>query len=265
MEWPPVTPRRPGCSRKWQREQIQDGLGDQNGVVSGHAGDNGAVDPGAAGAEERDDGHQGGGEIILGQGTAVRKEPGHQFLHSDGALRDAVAQMDGQPQGAAYNKGKITAGIFCISTMVLMPMPMEQQPKTILMRDLKSSFKRLPAVTPKRPPTTKESALMITPIGIDILSFSLALEQKSFPINNHSLYHTSGSMHMLLMTSMAIKAGEREEPGEKLVKRGGKRLQGMGGHSKMESENFAGGMGQKDRIGPDRDRHERREGAWRTC
>lgn len=66
---------------------------------------------------------------------------------------------------------KITAGMFCISTMELMPIPMEQQPKIMLIRSLKSSFKSPPATAPTRPPTTTDRALIITPIGIGSLSF----------------------------------------------------------------------------------------------
>ena len=59
-----------------------------------------------------------------------------------------------------------TAGIFSISTIVLIPMAMEQQPKIILIFSLKSSVSLFPTKAPMNPPITIDKEFTITPRGI---------------------------------------------------------------------------------------------------
>ena len=61
---------------------------------------------------------------------------------------------------------KTTAGIFCIRTIVLMPIAMEQHPKIILSLSLKSSDNFPPIQAPAMPPATMEIEFTIIPTGI---------------------------------------------------------------------------------------------------
>ena len=54
-------------------------------------------------------------------------------------------------------------------------------------------------------------------------------------------------------------------PGEKLGKRGGRWLQGMGRHSRIREKHFAGGMGLEDGNGPTEAGMRGENGTWRSC
>lgn len=80
---------------------------------------------------------------------------------------------------------KMTAGIFSINTMALIPIPMEQHPKIKLIFSLKSLFSNPPANVPRIPPRTTEQTLIITPIGIMLLSlFSIILAVETSLFNS---------------------------------------------------------------------------------
>ena len=64
-----------------------------------------------------------------------------------------------------------TAGIFSISTMELIPMAMEQQPKIMLIFSLKSAVSLLPTEAPMTPPIAPDNVLTMTPRGMRISSF----------------------------------------------------------------------------------------------
>ena len=61
---------------------------------------------------------------------------------------------------------KITAGIFFIRTIELIPIPIAQHPKTIFNFSLKSDENLLLAIAPTNPPKIIDKVLVITPIGI---------------------------------------------------------------------------------------------------
>ena len=62
---------------------------------------------------------------------------------------------------------KITAGIFFISPIVLIPIPMEQTPKINDISALNFELNLCPANAPAIPPSNTEAALIRTPIGIN--------------------------------------------------------------------------------------------------
>ena len=92
-------------------------------------------------------------------------------------IRKPVAKIRNPPQAlksliiAGVVSGKMTAGMFSILAIVLIPIPIEHNPKIMVRSALNFGLSLCPAAVPKIPPITTDNALMITPTGL----FSLPL------------------------------------------------------------------------------------------
>ena len=92
--------------KKGRRRQVHDGLGDEDAVIPGHAGHHAAVDTGAAGTEQHNDGDQpafiffpGNQAVPGGSG----QHPADHFLQVPGSVDDPVPQADPQAHNGAGN------------------------------------------------------------------------------------------------------------------------------------------------------------------
>ena len=72
-----------------------------------------------------------------------------------------------RPMPVPRISAKITAGIFSIRTIELIPIPMEQSPKIIFRLVMIRSLIKFRAKRPIKPPTKMHNALMMIPMGID--------------------------------------------------------------------------------------------------
>lgn len=72
-----------------------------------------------------------------------------------------------RPMPVPRISAKITAGIFFIRTIELIPIPMEQSPKIIFRLVMIRSLIKFRAKRPIKPPTKMHNALMMIPMGID--------------------------------------------------------------------------------------------------
>ncbi len=88
-------------------EKVEDRFGDQNRLITGHAGENGSVDPGAARAEKNDDGDQSITKFLLGDvGFLLRKDPAYDLLHLDRTFRDPFPEMKNESDRGADDDRK---------------------------------------------------------------------------------------------------------------------------------------------------------------
>lgn len=72
-----------------------------------------------------------------------------------------------RPMPVPRISAKMTAGIFSIRTIELIPIPMEQSPKIIFRLVMIRSLIKFRAKRPIKPPTKMHNALMMIPMGID--------------------------------------------------------------------------------------------------
>ena len=93
--------RADGAGKDGRREEIQNGLGQQDAVISAEAGQQRPVDASAAGAEQHDHRQEHGRALRI---RAVRM--GEAPLERRRAVGDSLPQMEEQTHNAAQDQGK---------------------------------------------------------------------------------------------------------------------------------------------------------------
>lgn len=100
-----------GSSKDHRGKEVQNGLGDEDRVVTAHSGVQGTIDSRSAGTEQHDDRHEHGHVLFSGHGRIlIREDLPHRLLHARRAVVDDPAEIHRQPKRGPNDHRKDNGG-----------------------------------------------------------------------------------------------------------------------------------------------------------